>query len=210
MSIQSLGRLLPTARTSAKPRPGPRGHPNTKVQGVTCAHRWCCLTPFTATCSYPGCKYPGVVYPADHFWNYCGELHEQYIPFIGLLDGNSPNGLCSYARKGCVSCRQADENGTQLCAACDTTFKQKAPTIIPIPMDHDAFWRGTVHIYFLHWPELIPIHDSVSDQFTESWAHPTQCPVVQAVFKIALTQDSLETHIWYRFVFHDLQDPQNA
>ncbi|KAF9650501.1 hypothetical protein BDM02DRAFT_3140877 [Thelephora ganbajun] len=116
-----------------------------------------------ATCSYPGCTYPAVMYPADHYWNYCSELHEHY------------------ARKGCIHCRQADENGTQLCKGCDEMFKQRAPTIIPVPMDHDAFWH-------------------VVDRFTESWAHPTQCPTVQAVrvYKIVLTQHRLDMYLGYR------------
>ena len=146
ISIQSLEKHRPTVRMPAKPRPELRIHKHDKVRDVACIPRWCCLTPFAATCSYPGCKYPAVVYPADHFWNYCGKSHEQYIPLLDLLDGSSSKDLCSYARKGCVSCRQADENGTQLCTACDTTFKQKTPVIIPIPKDHDAFWRGTGHV----------------------------------------------------------------
>jgi len=150
ISIQSLEKHHLTVRMAAKPLPELRVHKHNKVRDVTFTPRSCCLTPFAATCSYPGCKRPAVVYPADHFWNYCGESHEQYIPFLDLLDDNSPKGLCSYARKGCVSCRQADANGTQLCTTCDTTFKQKAPVIIPIPKDHDAFWRGTGRVHLLH------------------------------------------------------------
>lgn len=157
ISTQSLEKHLPTARTPAKPLRHLRASKHNEVQDVICTPHHCYLTPSTVACSYPGCKRPAVMYPADHFWNYCGESHEQYVPFRDLSDGNSPKGLCSYARKGCVSCRQANDNGTQLCVGCDVTFKQKGPAIIPIPRDHDAFWRGTGHVYLRHRSKLIPI-----------------------------------------------------
>ncbi|KAF9785536.1 hypothetical protein BJ322DRAFT_837379 [Thelephora terrestris] len=119
--------------------------------------------PQQAECSYPGCTKPAVMYPVDHYWNYCSEAHERY------------------SRKGCISCRQVDDSGTQLCKRCNETFKQRAPTIIPVPMDHDAFWH-------------------VVDKFSQSWADPTQCPIFQAarVYKIMLTPERRELYIGYR------------
>lgn len=65
-------------------------------------------------------------------------------------------------------------------------------------MDHDAFWNGEVHS--VPSPGLDSICELVVDRFTESWAHPTQCPVVRAVYKVVLTQDSLDTYLGYRSV----------
>lgn len=116
-----------------------------------------------ATCSYPECTRPAVLYPADHYWNYCDETHERY------------------ARKGCISCRKADDSGTHVCKKCKEALKQRAPTIVPVPMDHDTFWQ-------------------VVDKCSESWADPTQCPIFQAarVYKVVLTQDRRDTYLGYR------------
>lgn len=119
--------------------------------------------PSQATCSYPECTLPAVLYPADHYWNYCGETHERY------------------ARKGCISCRKADDNGTHVCKKCKETLKQRGPAIVPVPMDHDTFWH-------------------VVDKCSESWADPTQCPIFQAarVYKVVLTQNRRDTYLGYR------------
>jgi len=101
------------------------------------------------------------MYPADHYWNYCSEAHERL------------------SRKGCLACRQAGDKSTQLCKGCGEIFRQQAPAIIPVPMDHDTFWR-------------------VVDLFTESWVHPTQCPVPLAVYMIVSTQHSLDSYHGYR------------
>ena len=71
-------------------------------------------------------------------------------------------------------------------------------------MDHDAFWygEGCVCLPTLTWTD--PTYELVVDRFTESWTHSTQCPVVQAVYKIASTQQSLDAYLGYRFVFYDL------
>lgn len=69
-------------------------------------------------------------------------------------------------------------------------------------MDHDAFWHGTAPLLLWHLPKPIPIDTLVVDRFTESWAHPTQCPIVRAVYKIALTQHSLDAYFGYRSVFY--------
>lgn len=100
------------------------------------------LTLFAVTCSYPGCTYPAIMYPAEHHWNYCSESHEQYVLVFDPLNVHSSRSLSSFARKGCIYCRRAHENGAGLCKGCGETAKQQAPTIIPVPMDHDAFWRG--------------------------------------------------------------------
>lgn len=154
----------------------------------------------TAICSYPGCMYPAIMYPPDHYWNYCSESHEQCVQPFDLPNISSFKGLSSLARKGCIHCRQSYENGTQLCNECSETFKHRAPTIIPVPTDHDAFWNGEAILPpALTWTHAI--RKLVVDRFTDSWAHPTQCPVVRAVYKIALTQSSLGTYLGYRFVF---------
>jgi len=90
------------------------------------------------------------MYPADYYWNYCSESHEQYVLRVDPLDVNSSKCLYSYARKGCIKCRQADYSGTQLCKGCDENFKQLAPAIIPVPTDHDAFWHGKAQVYARH------------------------------------------------------------
>jgi hypothetical protein len=100
------------------------------------------LTISPAICSYPGCTQPAALYPVDHYWNYCGESHERQVLTSDLDNENSYYGIYSYARKGCISCRQADDNGTELCKRCKESFRRRAPTIIPVPMDHDAFWHG--------------------------------------------------------------------
>lgn len=98
---------------------------------------------FLAACSYPGCTHPAVLYPLDHYWNYCSESHERQVLTLTHIHGfNSYKSVHRYARKGCISCRQDDDNGTQLCKRCKETFKRHGPTIIPVPMDHDAFWHG--------------------------------------------------------------------
>jgi hypothetical protein len=50
----------------------------------------------------------------------------------------------------------------------------------------------------------------VVDWFTESWAPPAQSPVVRAVYKIALTRQSLDTYLGYRFVSNDPLSSQSA
>lgn len=111
--------------------------------------------------------------------------------------------MSSLSRKGCLACRQAGEKSTQLCKGCGEIFKQRAPIIIPVPMDHDTFWRGEAcstlgadrgSFY------LVP----VADLFTESWVHPTPRPVPLAVYMIVSTQHSLDSYHGYRFVFRSL------
>lgn len=131
------------AVTAAPPQPQQRTFsPSTSFLG-------CRLTSSLAACSYPGCTQPAVMYPADHYWNYCSEAHERHVPTSGLL-GVSLSDCDRYARKGCISCRDADDSGGQLCKRCKETFKQRAPIIVPVPMDHDAFWHGATPEYLQH------------------------------------------------------------
>lgn len=142
--IPELGWRLHTARTSARPQPRSRLRTHNKALHFTWTTRWRCLTPPVATCSYPGCTRPAVMYPGDHHWNYCSESHEQYVLIFHPPDVSSLEILSSLAREGCIYCRQADENGTQLCKRCNEALKPCTPTLIPVPEDHDAFWNGRV------------------------------------------------------------------
>lgn len=154
-STRPLENRRPTARTSAIPRPRLRLRKHSEAPHFTCTLGWCCLTLFAAICSYPGCTYPAVMYPKDHYWNYCSESHERYVLTVDLLDVSSFKGLSSLARKGCINCRQPAGNSKQLCKGCEETFKYHNPTIIPVPMDHDAFWNGEADSTPRRGPRLI-------------------------------------------------------
>ena len=47
----------------------------------------------------------------------------------------------SYALKGCINCRQAEQSGVNpLCKACDDTLSQYAPVLVQVPSDNKIFW----------------------------------------------------------------------
>jgi len=107
----------------------------------------------------------------------------------------------SYALKGCIYCRQAEQPGANpLCQACDYTLSQYAPMLVQVPSDNKIFWDSKSRTNTNSLESISHRLVAVSDQFTVQWLHPTKCPTVHAVYRIIGTQQTWNAYNSYRYV----------
>ena len=102
---------------------------------------------------------------------------------------------------GCINCRQAEQSGVNpLCKACDDTLSQYAPVLVQVPSDNKIFWDSKPRVDTNSLDNILPSFDTVTDQFTAQWLHPTGCPTVHAVYRVIGSQQSWSMYNSYRYV----------
>ncbi|KAF9790543.1 hypothetical protein BJ322DRAFT_999764 [Thelephora terrestris] len=84
-----------------------------------------------------------------------------------------------WGKRRCISCQAAPmSKASVLCQPCHDIALKMAPVIIEVPKDHENY-------------------KSVKKQFTRSWRHDTTCPKVKRVYKIIVTEASLNQYQVY-------------
>ena len=128
---------------------------------------------------------------------YCRGTHRRQVSFLFYcFHSQSDKGATRWGETGCISCRIAPRNGTDvLCLPCYGKALRKAPVLIEVPDDHDNYRNGTLVIPHSLTIEIDQI--VVAMQFQQSWRHETECPEVRAVYKVINTAASLKKYEKY-------------
>jgi hypothetical protein len=91
-----------------------------------------------STCKTPGCSTPIYVHPNGS--DYCSKRHRECVLTSLFCLMSQYRIMRSWGARGCIRCRGAPKIGKDaFCQFCHDWAAQRAPTLVPIPEDHDTY-----------------------------------------------------------------------